>query len=359
MATTMNTFSHTAPSYKLPFSHKPGFLGWIPGTNCALRAFPAACMLYTWGERGLELLKKIDFVDLGVPSKWTCLFDSVHRRVQVEGVGKSGFFRYRIEACEEGLVFRSLKGELRCTIDNKEVRLKKKEPYFIFKRPFVLQPLSRLDLGINKSPHWYGVTGRSDIVEIIQHWYHIATPSAVPSLSSRSLLGLVVEALQQGKKESVLEKLYDFYRAGMTDFFVPKREDDLFLGYDLPLFETPVEELHGIITACIRSLFLQEQKGKILLLPCLPKSIPSGRLFRERLASGHMIDMEWRKGKMRRLWLYAAKDDAIDFVTKPSKKCCVRRGSLRAKKEPHLFRDALEVRANTFYLLDNFEETCR
>ena len=342
---------HSPPLYKLPFSHRAGFFGWIASTHLALRSFPTALELYEWGDNGLIFLKRIDFLDLGTPSKWTCHVDPIRRHVQVEGIGKDGFFRYRINAEENGLILRSIKGETLFTIDAQEVRLAKKEPYTIYSDRFELIECSRLDLGVNKSPNWHAVTGRSNILEIIQHWYHIAAPTSIPSLLPDSLLGLLVDAVQKADKTHVLDRIYDFYRAGITDFFVPKKKDDLFLGYDLPLFDKPVADLHGIITACIRSLFIQERDGKFWLLPSLPKEIASGRLFQERFT--HKIDMEWRKGKMRRLSLHAEKNDAISFVTKAST-CFVRKNSLKAKKEPLTLEKGLEVTAGSVYLLDNF-----
>jgi len=339
------------PLYRLPFSHKAGFFGWIPSTHLALRSFPTALELYEWGKEGLIFLKRICFPRLGTPSKWTCFFDPIRRHVQVEGIAKDGFFRYRITVEKNGLILRSLKGKIVFTIEGQEVQLAKKEPFTIHGAHFKPIERSRLDLGINKSPNWHAVTGRQNILEIIQHWYHIATPSSIPSLSSNSLLGQVVDAVQRADKTCVLDKIYDFYRAGISDFFVPKKEDDLFLGYDLPLFDNPVADLHGILTACIRALFIREREGKIELLPCLPKEIASGRLFQGRFS--HTIDMEWRKGKMRRLCLHAEKEDSISFVSKAST-CFVRKNSLKAKKEPHLLKKELEVQAGNVYLLDNF-----
>jgi len=284
----------------------------------------------------------------------TTWVDPIRQYVRAEGVGKNGFFRYQVEVEKGGLALRSLKGELSCTIDDETEILQHKEPFLLHAAHYqkAKSMHSRLDLGINKSPNWSSVTQRSDILEIIQHWYHIADPVALAP-PSHSLLGAVVQAVNRCDKEGVLESIHDFYRAAITDFFVPKKEDDLFLGYDIPPLDENEKNPHGIMVTCISSLFVQEQGRKIAFLPCLPKSVPSGRLLHKTLSSGHTMDLEWRKGGVRRVRIRADHDDKLLFSAKP-KNCFLRKGSLKAKKFSHLLSTPLEVKAGETYLLDNF-----
>ena len=43
----------------------------------------------------------------------------------------------------------------------------------------------------------------------------------------------------------------------------------------------------------------------------LPKELVCGRLLHDTLLSGHQIDMEWRKGQVRRVLLHAAHDGMV------------------------------------------------
>ena len=103
----------TAPRYLSTFFCRPGMKTYLPGSTHFLQMFPTAFRLYSCRYDESELLKEVVFPDLGPISGWMVSVDTMRHAVFVEGRGAAGFFRYRIDATPDGIVFRSLKSTMK------------------------------------------------------------------------------------------------------------------------------------------------------------------------------------------------------------------------------------------------------
>jgi len=327
----MSLRQFTPPPLAIPFSHRPGIRVWLGGV--VVHLFSTA----------FEIEGKVHTLPgLGVPTKWTVYMSNRH--IEVEGYGKDGFFRYRLYIEDKSLIFRACKGVPQMERGENKV--------LAFIAPYEPQE-SRLLLGCHRAPYFDRIQLKPDILEVLQLWYQVSRPDVGIKVEPSILLDLV-HLVEKRERALVLPQLEVLFRAGITDFFVPKQIDDLYLGYEQVIFPEP-SEAHKVVVACIRALFLQEQSEYIKLLPCLPKECLSGRLLREHLSSGHSIDIEWRKHAVRRVIIHAACDDCIRLSSPHMSQCYVRPLPLRLRKKKYTLGEPLELKAGTRYLLDHWE----
>jgi hypothetical protein len=217
-------------------------------------------------------------------------------------------------------------------------------------------PTPRLHLGCNKTSNWDRIIDHPTLQEVLPFWYTIALPHPEASFEiSSTLFGSIVEAVCTHNTEHVLSTFETFFHVAIDGFFAPKRTDDRFLGYSLPILPDDIllSSVHSSVCTLIRSLFLQERGSIVDVLPCLPKEFASGRLLRETLSSGHQIDIEWRKGMVRRILLHATKDGAITISAR-AKTATLRPLQGNVRKKTVNIGDVIEVEEGKRYLVDNF-----
>ncbi len=278
--------------------------------------------------------------------------------VQVEGSAGQGFVRYRICVSVDGVMLKPASCDLRVIVNGIENTIAKGDTFPLVEAPCSLPqfPSPRLLLGCNKASNWDRISDAPTMDEVLPLWYQLSPQASEESLeSSTTLFGAIVEAFKKKETSTILSTFATYFRAGMAGYFVPKRTDNLFLGYGIPLLpdEMSLQDVHTGICTMVRSLFLREEGNIIEILPCLPKELVSGRLLHETLHSGHQIDIEWRKGRVRRVHLYAQHDGMVtvkaDAVT-----ATLRR--LRSADRKTVFRlgEEIEVQEGKHYLLDNF-----
>lgn len=342
------------PPYHSPFSHKPGIWGWIPGSCVVGRFFPTAVELYVPTHDGYDLRRRLLLQENGPVEAWTVRFDAVHCKVIVEGKTSQGFFRYAVESESETIFFHAAKRSMSVLVEEQAYVVPKAAkisllPCSVPSRPF---PLPRLLLGCHKSPLWERIVRSPDMAEVLPLWYQVSCPC--PLESSHSLLGDIAEAIEKKDSRTVLAGFQRFFSAGISDFFVPKSQDDCYLGYDRPLLPPNVclKDVNGMVLSAIRALFIQEQKDHIFFLPCLPKEFISGRMLRERMR-GHLVDLEWRKGQIRRVGIEASHDDVVTLCTSFSMSCRLR-AILGRTSTTYCTKQPLELKRGEQYLLDNF-----
>lgn len=348
----------TPPPYRPCFTHRPGTMIYLSGTSHAIQIFPTALRLFDCRGTDRELVKEVFLPELGPCSEWTVFIDSMRQTVRVEGRGLRGFFRYHIYAGQEGVYIKPAAGTLRLVAHGVENDVTKGDPFPLTDSPAILArfPTPRLLLGCHKAPLWDRICEDPQMEELLPLWYQLFRPASLEDIApSSTLFGAVVQSVQNAASAAILPALATFFRVGMDGYFVPKRVDDAFLGYDTPLLpdEMRLSEVHAAICALIRSLFIQEQGNILSILPCLPKELVCGRLLHETLLSGHQVDIEWRKGKIRRILLHAKTDGLVTLQASVSQ-ASIRPIGGKARKRSVAIGKEIEVLAGKVYLLDNF-----
>lgn len=349
----------TPPRYLPLFSSTPGVKISIPGSSYVVQAFPTALRLFLCRQDGLDTVRDVTFPKLGPVQGWRVLLDAMRRILCIEGRGPAGFFRLRLDLSSEGLSMRSMKGPVELH-DHELISLKKNESLVLGQSPVGPRsfPMPRLILGCNKAFNWDRISALPDMSEVLPLWYQFGYGGLVADEPPSTLFGVLLESIREKKRVDIFPAFDALFRAGTEGMFVPKKIDDLFLGYALPAWPEGMElsTIQAHVCSLIRSLFLTEEGAVVDLLPCLPKECVCGRLLHEGLASGHTISIEWRKGVLRRMFMKAAHDGLVTF------KASARSGYIRSlrtpmRKRPFLLGEPLEVRQGEEYLLDNFQLT--
>jgi hypothetical protein len=354
----MSVRQFTPPPYVPAFTHRPGTMIYLAGSSHAVQVYPAALRIFACRTYGLELVKEVSFPEFGPLSDWVVFIDSLHQFIQIQGRSKGGFVRYRVYTTEEGIFLKPSTGTIKIANNGILSEIGKSEECSLVKTSCSLPrfPTPRLLLGCQKAPNWDRIAEMPSMQEVLPLWYQVSPPSGDLSLSSSAtLFGSIVEAFQKKCTTDFLSAIHTFFRVGIEGFFVPKRHDTLFLGYKDPILpdELLLSQLHPSISFIIRSLFIAEEGNSITLLPRLPKELVCGRLVHETLLSGHQIDIEWRKGKVRRVLLHAAHDGVITIKT-GAKTASIRSLHPASRKKPFFVGQEIEVIGGKQYLLDHF-----
>lgn len=353
----MSLSPFTPPRYLPLFSSKPGVKVALPGSEFIIQAFPTALRVFLCRSDGFELVRELFFLKLGVPQDWRVVLDSMRRIVCIEGRGANGFFRIRIDETEDGLSLRPTKGPLEVQNHDQTTTLEKGEPLLLSQSAYVPVrfPMPRLLLGCNKAFNWDRISSSPEMNEVLPLWYQFGAASSLIEEPSSTLFGSVIQSIRTKDAKAIFPSFEALFRAGIEGMFVPKREDNLFLGYEMPVWpeEMQLSSVLNHVATAIRALFLTEEGSVVDLLPCLPCECVSGRLLHEKLFSGHTIIIEWRKSVLRRVLLRADHDGLVTF------RASLRTGYLRTLRKPGRKKqiqlgEPIEVRQGEEYLLDNF-----
>jgi hypothetical protein len=341
------------PPYHPSFSHQPGFSIWFPGVSLVGRAYPTAFELCTPNLAEYTVSCRIIILEQGPVDGWTVFVDALHRKVVVEGRSSAGFFRYSIDVEEDGINFHAVKRSMCIEVHGKRQEVAKGSKYSVMRLPTEACsfPMPRLLLGCNKPACWERISLSPNMSEVLSLWYNVAPPTTMHH--SETLLGKISLAVESCDLQ-ILQKFHQFFTAAIVDYFVPKKTDDRFLGL-IPFLpdDMPINAVHGCVVFAIRSLFIQETSKHITFLPSLPKEFQSGRLLRERIRGGHLVDLEWRKGKLRRLRIDACCNDTI-FVSSHSNFECRLSSRHNSQRGKYCSGNELVLTAGEQYLLDNF-----
>jgi hypothetical protein len=354
----MSLRQFTPPPYLPAFTHHPGTKIYLAGSSHVIEVFPTAIRVYACHAFDLKCIKELVFPELGPLSGWMACVDPMRHNIQIEGRGRHGFVRYRIYSTEEGVFLKPSTGMMKVAVGGIGTDVQKSDAFPLVGIPCSLPryPTPRLLLGCNKAPNWDRISEAPVMEEVLPLWYQMSPPSPDLSLdSSSTLFGAIVESIQKRDAMTIISAFATFFRVAIDGFFVPKRTDNLFLGYEKPLLpdEMLLTQVHPNICGMVRSLFLQEMSDIINILPCLPKELVSGRLLHETLLSGHQIDIEWRKGEVRRVLLHAAHDGVVTIKARAATASIIPLHG-RTRKKVFTIGEEVEVQKGKHYLLDNF-----
>lgn len=173
-------------------------------------------------------------------------------------------------------------------------------------------PKERLSLGVHKEQDWRLIKRREDLSEILPLWFFMAPPVLEGEIGPmKGLLRLIEALIFQRDRLNVGSKLMQLFRAGFEGMLIPSLHDNG-MGLSDEMVETTPWALLGRSRKLIRSLFIQETKEHIELLPCLPVEAKAGR-FVDVQVGDFSLDFEWRKARVRRLEVRAERGGHIAF----------------------------------------------
>ncbi|MFI5334341.1 MAG: hypothetical protein ACHQT8_04140 [Chlamydiales bacterium] len=346
-----------------PFSHRPGTCCLLPGSFWQITAFPTLLEfknLYT----GMSFE-----VHLGIqgPVRELTLEQDLERgELRFFGHSQKGYFRLRISRQEKGmqlLIEKTPEGGLIYQIDGNETRAEEKAARLIplpLEHPLVPPPETRLSLGVHKAQDWDLVLRRGELAEILPFWMRLADwlPKMREELRSAGSLRLLTDC-EVAERQEMISALCKAFLVGFHDLLVPQLKDPLHQGIlkeeKIPEGLSPLYFLKrgGEI---LRSLFLQEENEKILLLPRLPPEFSSGRFTHLRLDNGDLLDLEWSKKLLRRVVIHPNATREVAFaLQKPLRTFRVRLSEKDRGRRIHC-DEMLRLLEGERVFLDRFEK---
>lgn len=275
-----------------PFSHTPGSICLIPGTDRVVEAFPTLIRIDG---------KEIPLSITGPVDGFTLEQDLERDLVRVFGKAKEGHFCHTFVS------------------ENKKT------------------DFERLSFGIHKQLDWDLVGRRRDLLEVLPLLFVLGQKKNLPSVS---------------EYYQTLEEFETLMMAGFRGILVPVSRDERYLGLALDEM-VPMMRLKKAYES-IRRLFIIET-GEIYVLPNLLKPFHAGRMTGITLAHCKM-DLEWTKRKVRRVHIEGMHDASLHFhwpkeiATFRIRKDVRERGIVVSSKDP------IAIQAGKRYFLDKFEK---
>lgn len=350
-----------------PFSHEAGTALLIPKSFWKVTAYPARLMLENLISIGAhEVLTILSQMD-GPLASFTVMQDLEKDWVRVFGSGKKGYFSYRlvasaheiilfVERCpKEGLFF-DFEGEVR--------NLKRKEELIIptITPAFSLKSSEKVYFGSSKKQDWSLVKRRLSLEEILPIWFQLGKQipkHPILEVGTSRYLKTCADHLTQKNRDQIGRAFLELFKVGFEGILCPRLIDTDY--QTRPSDEEIPQEASSLLllgegARLIRKLLVDISDQEVEILPCLPKEVHSGRFVGIECGQGLLMDLEWSKKLIRRLTLHPKKDQTVIFIfQKPVTSFRLRLGRKgRGKQVP--VGTPLELKKDTFYILDRFQK---
>lgn len=352
-----------------PFSSTPGTPFLLPGTSLRLKAYPAALVI---DELSHSQPRNVSMIRWGVtgPVKHFAVTQDLEKgEVCVQGEGREGYFRYSISGPnavirgertpQNGLHYIREEGGKGILLQKEEIRLIPEAK--TIRRS--LSPVERLSFGNHKKQDWDLIRRRNSFSEIFPLWHRIGqtVPHAKETKDgTAALLESCRKAIASGSPDTVLEAFNALYLAGFEGGLSPRLQDTDHHG--IGAAEAPIagdaSSLYLVAEGArlIRSLFLQEKDGRVLLLPALPPEFSCGRLVNAGCGIEGQLSFEWTKKMMHKAVFAAVASQTIFFdFGSGEARCRLRRSGSDRGAEYHPGQ-VVSVAAGEQIWLDRFEK---
>ena len=358
---------HSAARH-IPFSHRPGIFCPLPETHLSIQLFPARLSFFQAGV----LLFSLDLKIQGPMLDFTVQLDLEQMQIKVFGHTQKGYLRYVLKREKETVFLKveKLPGkQLTCHYENQIWQLtsgQKLPLSCILPQAHGSAAVERLSLGIHKKQEWERVISRRDLKEIFPIWMRLGqcTPSISPAMKTEGTLRLLEKChslVQEGEKQQIKAAFETLFLAGFEGILTPHLFDRNHQGI---LYEEGIENSTAILlltqgAALIRSLFLQEERGILVLLPCAFSDFHAGRCVNMHTSEGEHLDFEWTKKEMRRVVFYPLQEKKAHFKFSKEFKRCRTRSSLKEKGHIHVLNEGLlsvQVAKERPLLIDSFQK---
>ncbi len=288
-----------------PFSHLPGTICVIPGTDVRVRVFPSR--FYLFQADGAFHEERIDIQ--GPVRGFTVEVDLEKQQTSVFGSDKRGFFHYYLKASKNGFIQQVFdKGP------SKILPIKSLGQVVLYEE--------KLSLGIHKHQKWEAIRERCDLREIFPFWLQCGqnTPKHFLSKESKGSLQLLreCEGLYSARERVFLkERLQHLVAVGFEGILNPRLHDPEYQGIiSDEVVEDPCASLALLSQGAelIRNLFFVEMEGRWSILPCLLPQFVSGRFIKVKTMKEELLDIEWSNGVLRRLKITPTNTRRIELI---------------------------------------------
>lgn len=333
-----------------------------------MTAYPAKLTLENLSTFGagdvLTLFPKIK----GPLKSFTVMQDLEKGWVRIFGLGKEGYFSYRlvafareiilfVERCSEEGLFFDFEGETR--------HLQRKESLIIAKAAplFSPLPLEKMHFGSSKKQDWSLVKRRLSLEEILPIWFQLGKQIPKQHLmlecGTARYLKICQEHITQKNRNHIGEAFLELFKMGFEGILAPRLVDtdyqSVFLDEKIPKEASSLFLLEQG-ARLIRKLLVDVQEKEIAILPCLPKEIHAGRFIGVECHAGLSMDLEWSKKLIRRLILYPRQDQAILLTfQRPIQSFRLRKGR-KGRGQMISVGTSLELEKERLYILDRFQK---
>lgn len=362
-----------------PFSHTPGTVFILPGTNYRVQVFPACFRIDDLSGQTPAPLVQANMNIVGPLEQFTIEQDLEKCLVRIWGESKEGFLRYTLSAFGEGpgvkVVFEKTpsKGisilstglwgmQGKASNEAGDVCLIVPEQTSKWMEGYAIPLIDRLSLGNHKSQNWDQMRGRLNFVEIFPIWHRLG--QLVPeqpkncSIGTLNLLSDCREAINASKPENILPCFKKTFLAGFEGGLSPRLIDTDFHGI-LKCEEIESQDVSPMLlltegSKLIRSLFVQVDSEAIHLLPACPPEFHCGRLINTSCGNLGTVTIEWTKKSMRCMRFVAASTQKVMFAAHDGQRSCRLRTSLQDRGRIYELGKPLDVIEGREYLFDNF-----
>lgn len=318
-----------------PFSHVPGTACLVPKSATIVQIFPALL-------RFLE--KEIALPVVGPVKDFTVELDLEKALIRVFGHTANGYMRYLIFKEDKRIVVKFEKFPHKMDsifIDDKEMI-----------GPDVQE---RLSLGSHRGQDWQLVQRRQDLTDIFPIWLRLS--QMLPPAEVTSYLLNCAEESKKDRRE-IIPAFLNLFNAHFYGILAPRLFDDQYQGLipnkeKLTMLPTDLLKQSGNL---IRSLFIDEQKNEIFILPHLPPQFHSGRFVDVELTNGDHLSFEWSKKLLRRLIWIPQSDRIVKLTLQKSITSFRMRRSLKEKGKMVSSDEAISLISGQKLYLDRFQK---
>lgn len=363
-----------------PCSHQMGEKCLIPQTTWVAQIFPTKLCLFN--QKFTDSQEKIEFIwELEGPFfAFTVLQDLERKELRVFANTPRGWLKYTLYAHEQGFcIFFKKIPQKKCVykyLTNMRIFLHNRPQNIITEKnsldiPMKLEcalkrPLEKLFLGVNKSLDIFGIKKRMDLKEIFPLWFYLG--QQIPQVSQNiggtaQFLNIIEKEIEIKNRQELEDNFLRLFLTSFSHLLVPRLHDQEFQGiFPDRLQETEMQK-HTVSplvivqkgAALIRSLFFQQKKNQLMILPLLFSQFVSGRLKNVQCEDLGILDFQWSKGILLKMVFYPEKNSTLylqipqvkNFRLKKKKK---ERGVILSTQEP------IAVEKELVYFFDRFQK---
>jgi len=337
-----------------PYSHLPGTYLMLPKSVYRCQIFPTLLRVDDLSKPIPATIEEIQLPLTGPISDFTIVQDLEKQQILVWGKSPEGHFRYSIKNSDDQSIIVQFEKHPKELVS---FTIQSKSPVRKFS---VATSGERLSLGNHKAQDWELIRRRSDFAEIFPLWHRLGSlieqPDQTCSPSSGTLLGACKNAINAGSPELILAQFQSLFLTGFHSALSPRTCDDDFNGLALPPLEANRSPLDLISCGAqlIRSLFFQEQKEQLSLLPALPPEFHCGRFIDITCANQGLLSIEWTKKAMRCFTFSSSIPQKLTFQFCRGEKSCRLRVSHKDRGIVYVSGSQLDIQPGVNYWFDNF-----
>ncbi len=336
-----------------PFSHTPGTLCVLPGTNLRLKIFPALIVVHDLSQAEPKFLAEIPIPAKGPVKEFTVQLDLEKGAIQVWGKSSQGYFLYRIFLTKHPFqIALEIKKGLSDWMPVPSTNALQVELILSLSNNTLPILTERLSLGSHKSQDWDMVKRRNDLVEILPTWLRLGQMIQPPQNFSYEGTAAFLKICQNASKMEAYTILQNLFNTGFEGILSPRLKDEQHQGFELTEPDPSSSPLFLLSEGAkvIRSLFIKFIQNNIHVLPSLPPEFHCGRFLQIRCEKLGVLDFEWSKKTIRRMIFRSETNESMQFHFPNHVQKFRLNGQMNQIEMP------IEVQKGKIYIFDRFQK---